>query len=220
MNPELIVEAVGKTVIAVVGTALGLQLLRRWQQTRVRVVLYWAVLFLSSAGYLVGVLIILGRGDPALLTRLHYLTALLAAVLGALAATILMLPLPAGQAERLSEWLPGVLFLILAVLALASPLRPALEGEEYAYVAPVDGIHVGVMMLAGLFSAGTLVFLALRLKESGYLFMAVAYLLITVGGRMVGSGALNLALSEVVVLAGYVLLYWLFSRLMRLEPSA
>jgi hypothetical protein len=220
MNPELIVEAVGKTIIAVVGTGFGLQLLRRWQQTRDRVVLYWAVLFLSSAGYLVGVLIILGRGDPALLTRLHYLTALLAAVLGALAATVLMLPLPAGQAERLSEWLPGALFLILATLALTSPLRPALPGEEYTFLAPVDSIYVGGMMLAGLFSAGTLVFLAARFKEIGYFFMAVAYLLITVGGRMVGSGARNLALSEVVVLAGYVLFYWLFSRLMRLEPSA
>ena len=220
MNLELIVEAAGKTIIAVVGTGFGLMLLRRWRQTHERVVLYWAVLFLSSLGYLVGVLILLGWGDPVLLTRLHYLMALLAAVLGSLAATILMLPLPAEKAERLSGLLPGALFLVLATLALISPLRLAITGKEYAYVGLVDHINVAVMILAGLFSAGTLVFLAWRLKESGYFFMAVAYLLITAGGRMVRSDTLSLALSQVVVLAGYVLFYWLFSRLMRLEPSA
>jgi hypothetical protein len=53
------------------------------------------------------------------------------------------------------------------------------------------------------------------LKIVGYLIMAAAFLLITVGGRLVGGNVINLALAEVVLMAGYVMFYMVFMALMR-----
>ncbi len=48
-----------------------------------------------------------------------------------------------------------------------------------------------------------------------YLALAAAFLLITLGGRLVGGGVLNLAIGQSTVLMGYLLFYYVFARQIR-----
>ena len=215
MPLELMVEAVGKTSVAFTGLVFGEMLLQRWRQTGSRVILHWAVMVLSAMGYLLGALIILGRGNPATLTRLHYLAAAAAVFPGALAATILLLPIPSEWADRLSLYLPLGLFIVSGAFLLFSPLLSGPPREAWSYVGFFRVAYVALVMIAGLFSTATLLYLTVRLKIVGYLIMAAALLLITVGGRLVGGNVINLALAEVVLMAGYVMFYMVFMALMR-----
>jgi len=220
MTPGLAAEAFGKTLVGAAGVTFGVLLFRRWRQTRARVLLHWAIMFLSSAGYVVGVLIILGVGNPMVLTRLHHLTAIAAVLPGAVAATILMLPLPAEQGDRLSLYLPLTLFAAVSVYLLFGPLQPTVLGDKYVFTGPLASAHVGLMVVAGLFSTATLFYLAWRLKNGAYLELALAFLLITMGGRLIGGDLINLAMAELVVVTGYVVFYVVFMRLMRAEQES
>ena len=217
MPLELMVAAVGETSVAFTGLVLGVMPLQRWRRTGSRVILHWPIMFLSAMGYLLGALIILGHGNPATLTRLHYLAAAAAVFPGALAATILMLPIPSEWGDRVSPYLPLGLFIVSGVFLLLSPLLSGPPHEVWNYVGFLRAAYVALVMIAGPFSAATLLYLTARLKIAGYLIMATAFLLITVGGRLVGGNVINLALAEVVLAACYVMFYILCMALMRAE---
>jgi hypothetical protein len=215
MSVEPVVELVGKLAIAACGVFVGALLLRQARLARSRVMMHWSVMFLSAAGYLFGAMIVLGWGDPALLTRLHYLAALVAVLPGALSATILMLPLASGWGDPVSLYVPLVMLIGLSVPLLTGPMLPRLPRQEYAFSATVSALCVNTMMVAGLFSFAILLFLAYRLRNAMYLALAVAFLAISVGGRVVGDGVLDLALGQAVVVAGFLMFYGVFGRLMR-----
>jgi len=214
---ELLVQATGKLAIAATAVTLGVLLLQRWRQTGSRVVLHWAIMFVSSIGYLFGVMIILGWGNPSLLTRLHYFTAFAAILPGALSATILMLPLTEEWGNRLSHWVPLGLFAVVTVLLIIAPLNPGLPHDEWIYAGLIGQLFLGMMIGAGLFSAAVLFYTTLRVKNLSYLALAVAFLLITMGGRLVGGDLINLALGEIVVVVGFVVFYLVFMNLMQVE---
>jgi hypothetical protein len=215
MTGQAVVEMVGKTVIALSGVYMGLLLLRKWQETRSRVVLHWTVFFLATVGYLFGVPIILGWGNPATLTRWQYVFSAAAALPGSLAGTILMLPLPPKLADRLSLWVPLGLFVIIAALLLTSPVEPTQISQGHSYSGLFGTLHLAVLIVAGLISAGTLLYLASRFRDARYVALSVAFLL-TVGGlRMMGGRIVSAVLGMVLVVAAYVVFYVVFADLMR-----
>jgi hypothetical protein len=215
MTGQAVAEIVGKTVIALSGAYMGMLLLHKWRETRSRVVLHWTVFFLATVGYLFGVPIILGWGNPATLTRWQYVFSAAAALPGSLAGTILMLPLPAKLANRLSLYVPLALFVAVAALLLTSPVQPTEISVGHAYSGLFGSLHLATLILAGLFSAVTLVYLAFRFKDARYVALAVAFLLTTGGLRMMGGRIVSAVLGMVLVVAAYVVFYVVFADLMR-----
>lgn len=215
MTGQAVVELLGKTVIALSGAYMGLLLLRTWQETRSRVVLHWTVFFLATVGYLFGVAIILGWGNAATLTRWQYVFSAAAVLPGALAGTMLMLPLPARRAEQLSVYVPLVLFAIIALLLLTSPVQPTAISEGHAYSGWFGTLHLATLILAGLFAAGTLAYLAFRFKDLRYVALALAFVLITSGLRMMGGRIVSAVLGMALVVAAYVVFYVVFADLIR-----
>lgn len=216
MDAELVVETVGKQVIAVCGLVIGSWLWHEGRRSHNRVMLHWSVLFLSAVGYLFGALIVLGRGNAALLTRMHFFLGLVGVLPGALAATISMLPLNEQVREPLSLYLPLAVLAGLSIAVLSGAVQPGLPREEYVYAPAVMSMYVNTMMAAGMISVAILTYLSVRLKSWLYLAMASAFLLITLGGRIVGVGLLNLALGQITLLMGYLLFYYVFARLVRM----
>jgi hypothetical protein len=216
MSAELTVELIGKLVIALCGLVIGSWLWREGRRSNNRVMLHWSVMFLSAAGYVFGALIVLGWGNAAALTRMHFLLGLVGVLPGALAATILMLPLHEQVGEPLSLYVPLAVMAGLSLAVLTGTVHPGQPREEYVYAPAVMSMYVNTMMVAGMLSVAILTYLSVRFKNWLYLALAVAFLLITLGGRVVGVGLLNLALGQLTVLMGYQLFYYVFARLVRM----
>ncbi len=219
LDKAILAEAVGKLVTGGLGLVMGVLLFGKWRETRNRVVLHWAVFFMGAVGYVLGSLAILGRGNPAAMSRLQLILGAATVLLGALPSAMLMLPVPTAAAEVGSLYVPLALFALLSMLFMVAPLEPTGQGQALMATGVAINLYVGACMLTATLAIVALLYSARRTRDARYVILALAFAMITMGASMVGHELLSVLLGQVMIVLSFVIFYVVFGRLLRAGQS-